>query len=364
MSCSYAACSLAHTSRRRSARHRGFTLVELLVVIAIIGILVALLLPAVQAAREAARRSSCSNNIRQVGLALLNYESAQGALPEAARQRTTGGSNPTQFSWITRIMRYVEEASAYDAADWEIPMAERNTAGNTAHHIEFATFRCPSSEPVGVPDGMSWYGARGNYVANAGIGWIYMDDPDPNQCKYANPFVGILAQDPYGSGMVEPPPHLDFCPSGRTSMIRLGAFQVNRGLKLAQAADGTSKTAAVAEIITVPGQDTRGVMHFGAGALYMHDQTPNTLQATINGTTAAWSDWTRYCAPDDPRAPCRNNSKEWAGQWQHNARSEHPGGVHLVRLDGGATFVNDEVELSVWQAYCTPNGSEIAVGEL
>lgn len=343
----------------------AFTLVELLVVIAIIGILVALLLPAVQAAREAARRSACSNNIRQVGLALLNYESAKGKLPEGARQREGVASNPTQFSWVTRIMAYIEEAAAYDQVDWTIPLAERFSAGDTAHHIPLATFRCPSGEEVGVPDGMNFYGARGNYVANAGIGWIYMDDADPNQCKYKNPFLQIIANDPFDSGLDSPPKHLSRCSNDQTStpqtsMLRLGMFQVNRGLSLARVTDGTSKTAAISELITVEGQDTRGAMHFGAGAMYMHDQGPNTKTATVNGISYGWKDLTRYCSDnEDLSTPCDENKDQWRGAWNHNARSLHTGGVNLVRVDASVSFINDEIDLGVWQALSTPDGEEI-----
>ena len=359
-------CQSRRPSADRSAMH-GFTLVELLVVIAIIGILVALLLPAVQAAREAARRSACSNNIRQIGIALMNYESSNGSLPPGATQRmasTTGPGNPTMFSWITQIMQYIEEASAYDQADWQVPFADRVSAGNTAHHIEFETFQCPSDEPVGIVN--NFYGARGNYVANAGIGWVWMDNPVefsdyPYQCRPGsdvNPFARLYAQDPYGTGVTAEPNHWQRCSAG-SSLYRLGAFLFNRPLKLSRAVDGTSKTAAVSELITVEGQDTRGAMHFGGAALYMHDVAPNAQQVTLLGTTSDWEDLTRYCVVDNLDAPCKDSRDGWQGQWNQAARSRHTGGANVLLLDASVIFVNDDIDLLIWHAYATPNGEEV-----
>lgn len=263
-------------------------------------------------------------------------------------------------------MACIEEAAAYEQVDWTIPLRDRVDSQDpvvaTAHHIELATFRCPSAEQVGVPDKMGFYGARGNYVANAGIGWIYMDDPDPNQCKYPNPFLQLIAMgdDPFDSGLDTPPTHLSKCSSGYSSMLRLGMFQVNRGLSLARVTDGTSKTAAISELITVEGQGTRGAMHFGAASMYMHDQAPNTTIATVNGVTYGWKDFTRYCSDsEDLATPCDENKKQWRGAWNHNARSLHTGGVNLVRVDASVSFINDEIDLEVWQALSTPNGEEV-----
>ncbi len=128
-------------------KKKGFTLVELLVVIAIIGVLVGLLLPAVQSAREAARRMSCSNNMKQLGLALLNYESAFKVLPPSR----IALSNPTfQQSWTMMILPHLEQGNNYNLYDKNLNWFHQNNLPVTTQQI--ATFKCPSTpEPREIP---------------------------------------------------------------------------------------------------------------------------------------------------------------------------------------------------------------------
>ena len=141
------------TTRLSATTKRGFTLVELLVVITIIGILIALLLPAVQAAREAARRTQCTNNLKQIGLALLNYENAAGCFPPGG---TVGRNGAYGSSWMVRILAYTEQKNIYDQFDFSgmppnagygsIGWVNDNTYNyNLLRNVVFPFLKCPSS---------------------------------------------------------------------------------------------------------------------------------------------------------------------------------------------------------------------------
>ena len=162
-----------------SLRNRlGFTLVELLVVIAIIGILVGLLLPAVQAAREAARRMQCSNNLKQLGLAILNYESAIKRLPPGGLHLRDGfGADSSSTSWgpnwLTMLLPYVEQASLFNQYD-RTALFARNSPLVVGTKVP--TYACPSDsqelpfDGAGSFNGVATQFARGNYACNGGGG--------------------------------------------------------------------------------------------------------------------------------------------------------------------------------------------------
>ena len=147
-------------------RRRGFTLVELLVVIAIIGILVALLLPAVQSAREAARRMQCKNNLKQLGLALLNYETSVGRFPPGevhggdwdpgyAPSYSSANDNHCEWDgligiWNNLIFPYLEQQSAYDKLEFDVRKQWTSTANQEVMKLKFPMFLCPSDPYDGL----------------------------------------------------------------------------------------------------------------------------------------------------------------------------------------------------------------------
>jgi hypothetical protein len=294
--------------------------------------------------------------MRQIGIGFTNYESAKKRLPEGATQRYGNDpvtnspytDDPTMYSWVSLLMPYIEESSLHSLIDWTIPLNRRNTStpADTGHHIPFVTFQCPSDDRVGIIN--DWYGARGNYAGNVGIGMFWMNDTAPTQdCAYKNLNPAYACNH---SGAYPPTDPRANPEAKNSSLVRFGTFMMNKGRKISEFTDGTSKTAAISEIRNVPGRDTRGALHFGAGVLYMHDVPPNY--------TGPLKENTRYCEVND-FAPCNQSPLEWRGQWRHFARSVHPGGVNLMMTDTSARFVSDDVSDVAWQAIATPKGEEV-----
>ena len=300
---------------------KGFTLVELLVVIAIIGILIALLLPAVQAAREAARRSQCTNNLKQIGLGMHLHHDQQKKLPPGNWTDPAGApwKQPGhQSTWITHILPFIEETALFDTIPDNYSFG--GTPNCPARSEQIATFLCPS-DIVPAPWAASGYVfAKGHYVANSGIG-----------------------------------PQTEATPADLPLTREGGVFYLNSWMPLAEIFDGTSHTAMVSEIRAVKinsagMQDVRGMMHYPEGNLYHHNYTPNSLV----------DDWLRssWCVTTDPDSPALGAYGGWSPKNQlMTARSRHPGGVNLLLADGSVHFVSETIALNIWQALCTPRAA-------
>jgi prepilin-type N-terminal cleavage/methylation domain-containing protein/prepilin-type processing-associated H-X9-DG protein len=316
----------------RSAPRRGFTLVELLVVIAIIGILIALLLPAVQAARESGRRTQCANNLKQIGVALQNYHDVNKILPPNTMYVPGSGTsmpnNNFRANWVISALPFLEETNLHQQFDLTKPISDPANAIPRSQIL--AVMLCPTDAYNVVPFDGTQYGlgsnwARGNYAANGTLD--YMDDGN----------IG-----PTGTGWI-------------TTTFR-GVMGANVACTLRQITDGTSKTIAVGEIRAglVP-VDARGVWAMGGGcasALYAHgyygdDNGPNCNYILADDVFSCDQVIAALGGTDGTvliplGMPCYNGD---AASHQQTSRSLHSGGVQVVYCDGSVQWISDTIQL-------------------
>jgi len=321
-------------------RRNGFTLIELLVVIAIIAVLIALLLPAVQAAREAARRAQCINNLKQLGLGVLNYESSNGAIPPTSNNSAPVGIGQTNdFSFKVRILPFLELATLFNALNQsQVSTSAQNT---TIHNVQVKTFQCPSDgNDPGSPTGDT------NYPNNVGL----------TRAIAGSSTTGPLDGPAYKMGF---PPE-------------------NNTVTLSSVTDGTSNTVIFSEWIK--GKNS-GLTRQGLDQVYnigipeVPGQTVLKYQQTcLTATAPAYAqkgiDWLldtcgkggcySHIMPPDKRA-C------WYGAGDNGntdttvvgASSYHSGGVNTAFLDGSIKFIKDSVSNYTWWAIATKAGGEV-----
>lgn len=328
--------------------NRGMTLVELLVVIAIMAILVSLLLPAVQAAREAARRAQCSNNLHQIALALGAYQSDHrmfppGCFPVGSEANPDWGGS---YSLHVRILPFLSQGPLYnsinfDSGAWTIPgfgvgnglpyQMSANAVNRTARQTSVATFLCPS-------DSMK---SRGNnYRGSQGVGPHYMT------CfEYPDSANGI--------------------------------FPVIGPIGVSRVPDGLSQTVAISERVMGSGrleidpfQDAFLMREFfftaeDAVRVCRLSATPTSLADGFSRSGDSWffsgMEMTQYnhAQPPNSRVPDCFQSATQPVTGVATARSWHPGGVHSMMADGSVRFVTESIDSRTWRALGSRNGAEI-----
>jgi prepilin-type N-terminal cleavage/methylation domain-containing protein/prepilin-type processing-associated H-X9-DG protein len=282
-------------NRKRPA----FTLVELLVVIAIIGVLVSLLLPAVQAAREAARRSSCSNNLKQIGLAMHNHHDTLNELPSGYLYR--GGNGKTNYGWAVLIMPFMEQKNLYERLDpIKVPLYNRYVSGASAAdkallQTKLKVYRCASDTGPDLANSLNFGSSNhfrvglSNYVGCAGWSNTPSYPTKDGDCG--------------------------------------GMLWGNSKLNFSACTDGTSNTLLVAERRF---RQDHAATWLGVGNNNSYGNT-GTLRTLFRGTFTMNFN---YAAAGSPE----NTGKGWS--------SEHPGGINVCLLDGSVRFLSERTNAS------------------
>jgi prepilin-type N-terminal cleavage/methylation domain-containing protein/prepilin-type processing-associated H-X9-DG protein len=299
-----------------SPRRRGFNLIELLVVIAIIGLLIALLLPAIQGAREAARRTQCVNNMKQLALAVQNYHTAAGGFPLGAYLQpcyTLPDCGTNGNAWLVSVLPYFEQKPVYDA--YNLSMNWGNLVNLTAHATAMATLWCPSdpevSNPAVVPADRIFFS------------WETADYPLPVTIQFSS-YAACT-----GSWFVQVPPVVPNWEAINASNNGLIHLQSNR--KIADITDGTSNTLLLGERghgYLSPAR--RPTWHWWAG--------PSRVMFT-----AEW--------PMNPQKKLSDGSADIGPVINANpsvfllaASSFHPNGCDFAFTDGSVKFIKDTIE--------------------
>ncbi len=315
---------------KRTGRQRGFTLIELLVVIAIIAILVALLLPAVQQAREAARRTQCKNNLKQIGLALHNYHDTYSMFPPGRTRNTYAGIVDAWYTgniaWQPRILPQIEQGNIFQIIDWNMGQGTSATDGHGgangvnptgARRQVIPAFRCPSDPGSGqVP-----------WVTQAGAP---VSGQTPNLAYASNNYVAAVGD------------------TTRLNANPPGLFGQNTRRKMRDISDGTSNTLIVSETVIgfyrIATNDAGNRTLCAAGA----KDTNTSRQAGMSWFYAYFPQcafFSSFVGPNSKEYDCGVNSD----RVNQAARSVHTGGVQGLLADGSVRFFSENIDLQTWR---------------
>lgn len=344
---------------------KAFTLIELLVVIAIIGVLVGLLLPAVQQAREAARRSSCKNNLKQIGVGLHSFESSNRVLPPGylymsgtkydAQASDIAGedddANHLGFAWGLKILPVMEQTALYDAFELDVPCFM--PANKAARETSVATYLCPSDtysanmlvarDSGGASPTPSYY-AGSSYCANWGPAEGQASNPQPAQSQWVN-----LDATP-GPESIESNQNYDPCQ---------GVFYRNSEIKFRDITDGLSKTLAIGERHNGPIEDENGdLITSGAGHLIFE----NAWAAACRDEGEPDDDHGHMVLFDTEFAPNRARQSTDPGVNYGPDRgvvAPHLGTSNFTLCDGSVLTITDSIDIDVYRALSSRGRGEV-----
>ena len=352
-----------------SSRRPAFTLIELLVVIAIISTLIALLLPAVQSAREAARRAQCINNMKQFGLAMHNYHSAANSFPTGDIRNVGGFLMPGHqcgnaiFSecqntpWFVLMLPYIEQGNLANSFNYALgsegpnnPLPMGFFANSTVGATKLATFQCPSDRQNFFQINPAYQGGflsgpiftKGNYAVSWGNTFWAQD--------------GMPVSSFGGPAMIDPI-------TGLPPIFRKSAFGFYT-VGMNALTDGSSNTVFAAEILQGETYDIRGLMWstIPGGCSFFSRLPPNNPQDFYK--TGIFGDYLNnayFCVSEPGQdLPCTNDNGSNVDQSAYaGARSRHPGGINVLLGDGSVRFVKNSVNMPVWLGLNTISGGEI-----
>jgi prepilin-type N-terminal cleavage/methylation domain-containing protein/prepilin-type processing-associated H-X9-DG protein len=346
---------------RRLIRHRAFTLVELLVVIAIIGVLVGLLLPAIQAARESARRVSCTNNLKNLGIAILNFHDSHKKLPTS--NRAAGATNAPRYAWSTLMLPYFEEQNTYDLYDFQSNWSKPTAANDKVlPNFKVVGQRLPVFECASTPDPDDRLDGDSQWWTQGLPNWM------GSRCAAPTDYAPIsqVEQRLVDTGLVDDVPD------------QTGMLLRNTVASLRHVTDGTSKTIMLAESAGRPRVFRRGAQ---IGDLPDHRVNGGgwsrpASEFGLDGSTTAGK-----C----PGPIAINNingedlydvtggSPNSQGSFPYtfygsNGTSEtyafHPGGANILFGDGSVHLLNEDIEIRVYARMVTRKGNEVVPGEV
>jgi prepilin-type N-terminal cleavage/methylation domain-containing protein/prepilin-type processing-associated H-X9-DG protein len=327
---------------------RAFTLIELLVVIAIIGILIALLLPAVQSAREAARRTQCRNNLKQIGLALHNYENSNGALPPCYLEvfnapLAPGNYYKSEWSVIARIAPFLELGPLYSAINFD--QTYDDPQNTTASRMTLSVLYCPSEVvPPSLPDGHGGNEGVTNYGNLEGDWYVWWLTGPENRSAFSPNLSRRFAQ--FSDGLS----NTMIFGETQVSHHQLRKCNSNGGLTPTSFPDTIQSPAFIASMVSQCSETAQAHQKWANGKVF------------FNGLTTALTPNTKVLLPGDPNSydlVTHDENQGGATFAALTADSYHPGGVNVLLADGSVRFIKDSIDGATWRALGTMAGGEV-----